>query len=70
MKIVEVDDVNGVNASQFMVDIKEEKIDGGYQQATSGGTFRQINFIEENHTSSDQIFSPQKINPFRLTYWG
>ena len=39
MKIVEVDDGNGVNASQFMVDIKEEKIDGGYQQATSGGTF-------------------------------
>ena len=35
MKIIEVD----VNASQFMVDIKEEKIDGGYQEATSGGNF-------------------------------
>lgn len=64
MKIVEVDDGNGVNASQFMVDIKEEKIDGGYQQATSGGTFSPNKLYGGKSASSDQIFSPKKLTLF------
>jgi len=57
MKVLEVEEENGVNANQFMVEIKEEKIDAGYQETTSGGKFFAVLVLAAFLSISSQISS-------------